>query len=115
MKITPISKELCEELETLAQEYPSLVFGNQGYEYLPRDIQDIRCKEIGRIEEILRGCITGFSKFFNFKRRKCGELVLRFDYDWGADQDTTRFIGVGYLAVRQLQESTRPLSSSTSL
>ena len=101
MKIKFITPELYTELAALAAAHPDLVFQNVGYEYIGKTKREAHATQIARIEEILKEHITGFVKFFNF-RRDGGNLVLRFDYNWGAADNTRYFVGVGYLPLDHL-------------
>ncbi len=103
MKITLITPELHAELTALADTYPDLVFQNVGYEYIGREKREVCAPQITRIEEILKAHIVGFSRFFNF-RRDNEELVLRFDFDWGAEDGSLHFVGVGYLPLDHLRD-----------
>lgn len=102
MKVTLISEALYDEINKLITDNPELVFDNQGYEYLSFKVCNDKSSEITRIAEILREHVVGFSKFFNFKKKR-GKTFLRFDYDWGAANSTMHFIGVGYLDLEHLR------------
>jgi hypothetical protein len=99
MKIHFISPELHAELTTLCTEHPELCFQNVGYQYLGREVLGAKAEQLARIEAILKEHVIGFHQFFNFRRGKDGEIVLRFDYNWGAS-----FTGVGYLLLDHLRD-----------
>lgn len=108
MQIKLITQEVYEELEKLQIEHPELTFQNVGYQYIGREVRDGKAKEIARIEDILKEHVTGFGEFFNFQLRDKGnatrDTFLRFDYNWGAADNTLWFRGVGYLNLRELRD-----------
>ena len=64
-----------------------------------------------RSRDVLKNSIKGFSKFNHFRIDKLKEtkqevLVVRFQYNWTADDDYSKnplpFTGVGYLEVEEL-------------
>lgn len=104
MKIKLITPARHAELTKLAADHPELVFDNVGYQYLRAAIREDKALPIARIEEILKEHVIGFSRFFNFRRRVDGGLALRFDYNWGAEDASRYFIGVGYLLLDHLRD-----------
>ncbi len=104
MQIKLCSQEIHDELLQIAAEHPELVFNNNGYEYLSREVQEAKAAQIERVSAILREHVTGFYKFFNYKHSTVHGLTLRFDYNWGAEDKTLYFIGVGYLPLKALRE-----------
>lgn len=104
MKIKLISGEVHAELQDLFDEYPDLCLQNQGYEYLSPAVRERRAEQISRIGEILREHVAGFAKFHNFKMEKTGHILLRFDYDWGAGDNSHHFVGVGYVRLDDLRD-----------
>lgn len=101
MEIKFITPELHAELAAIADNYPALVFNNYGYVYIKPAIREQHAEQIRRISEILKEHVVGFVEFFNF-RRDDGNLVLRFDYNWGAANNSMYFVGVGYLHLDHL-------------
>lgn len=99
MKIQRVTAEVADELISIAENHPDLVFQNNGYEYLSRRVWAANAAPIARVSEILREHVEGFQVFFNFRRSQSHGLVLRFDYLW-----TSFFRGVGYLPVSQLRD-----------
>lgn len=101
MTITLISKEVYDRIVELQKNHPSLTFENKGYQYQYPEPEDQEA--FNEVETILRECIMGFSKFFNFRIRK-DKIQLRFKYSWTADDPdrTTSFTGVGYLMLEEL-------------
>lgn len=99
MTIKLISQDTYDELESLARDYPDLVFQNEGYEYLKAEVTESRAVQISRISEILKDHVSGFVKFFNFKNSREHGLVLRFDFLWAP-----WFTGVGYLPIAHLKD-----------
>ena len=103
MKIETTSPDLHAELTALANDYPDLVFQNNGYEYIGLAKREAHATQIARIEEILKEHIIGFVRFFNF-RRDDGEIRLRFDFNWGAENNSMYYVGVGYLSLDHLRD-----------
>lgn len=91
------------ELTRIAQENPELIFDNDGYEYLSREVK-LRHKEvIDEITEMMKAYDPGFSRFDNFKPRKDGSLALRYQALWDSNNG---FIGVVYTPLEVFKEST---------
>ena len=63
-------------------------------------------KKIEKLEKtiryILNKHVKGFNTFFNFRLRKDGEIELRFNYNYGADDNSMSFTGVGYIELEEL-------------
>jgi hypothetical protein len=104
MQIKLCSQEIFDELHRIADEHPELIFQNNGYESLSRKVQEVKAAQIARVSTILREHVTGFSKFFNYKHNTVHGLTLRFYYNWGEEDKTLYFIGVGYLPLKALRE-----------
>ena len=112
MTITLITQEEYDKLLSIQKEFPALTFQNNGYEYLNMSkLTEIELEKFKEAENILRKCILGFIKFNHFKicKEKNSDLtaiVVRFQYNWTADDDYSKnplpFIGVGYLEVEEL-------------
>jgi len=103
MKIELISPEQYQTLRDIQANHPALTFQNRGYEYIKKsDLSKEDLKALDTITEILKKHVKGFSEFFNFKLDKDGAIKLRFDYNWGADEEGHYFIGVGYLPLDEL-------------
>ncbi len=105
MTITLITPEQHALLVKLQEEHPILTLENKGYETINQSRFSEADKEaFNQVTEMLNKHIKGFSSFNNFKHRKNGELVLRFQYCWTADEinPSTSFTGVGYLLVDEL-------------
>lgn len=99
-----INKNLQEQLEEIAENYPELVFKNNGYEYLPKEVQTRLKDKIEKINNLLRPHIGGYSHFNNFTPNKEGKLRVRFQYDWNyGEKFTGGFIGVGYLLLSEVE------------
>lgn len=103
MQIIRITPEIHAELTALFNDNPELCFQNVGYQYLKSEVCEAKAPQIARITEILKEHVTGFVKFFNFRKDKKG-IVLRFDYDWGAEDNGRHFIGVGYLPLDSMRD-----------
>jgi len=100
MKIILITPEIHAELTALFNDNPELCFQNNGYQYLHPDV--LKTEAALRVTEILKEHVIGFVKFFNFRKEKTG-IVLRFDYNWGAEDNGRHFTGVGYLKLDHLR------------
>lgn len=93
-------------LTTIQKEFPNLTFQNNGFEYIDKSkfsMQDKVCFEL--VTEILKKSVVGFQTFNNFRvRKENGEICVRFQYDWTADDINRKisFTGVGYLTLREL-------------
>lgn len=107
MTINLLSEEDYKKLLHIQKTYPYLTFQNEGFEYIDKTVFTEEEKAaFATVTEILSRCVVGFSKFFNFKVRKNGNIVVRFDYDWTADDRSqgASFIGVGYVTVEELHK-----------
>jgi hypothetical protein len=103
MKIKLITKEQHEKILNIYKNHPSLIFQNNGYEYI--DLNSLSNEDLKRIEElnnILKNHIVGFQKFNNFQTTIKKEVRLRFQYNYGAEDNTKSFIGVGYILLDEL-------------
>lgn len=111
MTITLISQEEYDKLISIQKEYPALTFQNEGYQYLNKSkLTEIELEKFKEAESILNKAILGFSEFNHFKySKKNGELQVRFQYEWTADEENSRisFTGVGYLEVKELLKGFR--------
>lgn len=102
MKIKFLTPELHEELQQIQADYPALTFQNVGYQYLKPEVREAHKEPIDRISAILREHVIGFSEFYNFRHDKEGAVVLRFNYNWGAENDSMHYQGVGYAKLDHL-------------
>lgn len=82
-----------DKLIEIMNAHPDLIFSNDGYETLPKDIVAANQEAIARIEDILRPCIKGFVRFQNFKPRKDGTTAVRYQVHYN---DEGSFTGVAY-------------------
>jgi hypothetical protein len=103
MKIELITQEIYNEIIEIQKINKGLTFQNVGYEYINKDLlNDSEKKALNRINEILKSHIIGFIKFNNFLYDKKGGLKIRFQYNYGEEDNSMYFIGVGYLLVNEL-------------
>jgi len=87
-------------LKQLSEKHPKLTFQNDGYQYIKKsDLSQSDLDAIDEISEILKSKVEGFVKFFNFKLREDGSLVVRLDYRWDAS-----FVGVGYFPIDDIDK-----------
>lgn len=104
MTITLINKDTYLNLVKIQEDFPSITFQNDGYEYLKKSSLSEEAKAaIVQIDLILKDCIKGYIEFCNFKIGS-GGVKIRFDYNWNADSEIPQasFIGVGYLYLEEL-------------
>ncbi len=104
MQINLIDQETHAELVRLFEDYPALRLQNNGYEYLKPEVRGAHTTQIARIEAILKKHVTGFIEFYNFRLNRHAEIVLRFEYNWGAEDRILNFRGVGYLTLDHLRD-----------
>lgn len=103
MKIQLLSNEEYEFILNTQKLNPIFTFQNKGYEYIDKSKFTVDEVELfNKITEILKKSIVGFSEFNNFCHNKSGELLLRFQYNYGAEDNTTPFTGVGYILLDEL-------------
>jgi hypothetical protein len=88
--------KISERLAEYIAAHPGLVFQNDGYQEMPRDLADELRPQITEVEALVKPLVWGFVRFQNFKRRENGDLVLRCQvyYD-----DARTFVGVSYIKV----------------
>jgi hypothetical protein len=103
MTINLISKVEYNELLEIQKNYPALTYQNKGYDYPDKSKWTLEETEaFKKASNILKKCILGFSEFNHFRLSWKGDVEIRFQYDWSADQEGITFIGVGYLSVEEL-------------
>ena len=87
----------------IQKENPPLTYQAKGYDTPNRDKwSDKNLIEFKEVEDILKGHIIGFSSLQNFVISKEGEIGLRLQYNYGADDNTRSFTGVGYIKIKEL-------------
>ena len=83
MTITLISQSEYDTLLSIQKAHPILTFQNNGFEYINKSkFTNEDAIAYKQVDDILRKCVKDFSKFFNFKLSKKGEIMVRFDYRW---------------------------------
>ena len=106
MKIKAITNEEYDFLVKAQEQHPILTYQSKGYDTFDETLLSYEDKEaIEEVEKILKESITGFSSFTNFTNVKVdGEegVFIRLQYDYGAEDDTVRFTGVGYVKIEEL-------------
>ena len=112
MTIELITREQYSTLVAIQEKYKILTFQNEGYQYInKKKFTEEDWKAFDIVTSILRECITGFTEFNNFKIvKKTGEVKVRFQYNWTADDDDDNrvyYTGVGYLLLTTLVEGFR--------
>lgn len=102
MTIELITSDVRDELLDIYNEHKSLTFQNNGYEYIRMD--DLTKEDIAahkRVSNILKDHIVGFVKFNNFRVIN-DRIQIRLQYNWGAEDNTMSFTGVGYIFLDEL-------------
>jgi len=103
MTIKLLTQDQYEFLKESQETHPILTFQNDGYEYIKKsDLTEDDKAAIKEIEQLLKEKIVGFSSFTNFRFTKENELQIRFQYNWGAEDGTMPFTGVGYILLEEL-------------
>ena len=87
-----------EELNKLKEEFPDLVFNNDGYQEIPAAIKEANADGIAKIEELLKIAVANFIRFQNFKPRKDGTFAIRCQTKWAP-----WFTGVSYFPMENFQ------------
>ena len=101
MTIELISQSQFDKIKEIKDKNPKLTFENKGYEYI-KDLSKEDKKAVKEVEDILKNHILGFSKFNNF-REKNNEIEIRLQYNYGAEDNSMSFIGVGYIMLNELK------------
>ena len=105
MRITLITKQQYNTLLDIQKNNSVLTFQNDGYEYINQSKLTEEDKQaLNKVETMLKHHILGFEKFNNFRIDKQNNIVLRFQYNWTADEEkpSIPFTGVGYLRLNEL-------------
>ena len=107
MTINLIDELTYDRLVAIQKFYPNLTYQNVGYSYPDKSKwsgEDLAMHK--EVTDILKASITGFSEFNHFRLVSGGEVQIRFQYDWTADDPDTKqrtyFVGVGYLEIDEL-------------
>ncbi len=101
-----ITEEVYNELLSIQKDRPKLTFQNVGYEYVDKSkFEEEDIKAFNRVTDILKKSILGFSEFNNFRFCVKGNLRVRFQYNYNADEEgKLPFTGVGYLNLIELKD-----------
>lgn len=104
MKIELISEEQYNQILNIQRKHPLLTYQQKGYDTPDRtkwsEEDNIAFKEV---VGILKNHIIGFSSFTNFNLTlKNEEVRLRFQYNYGAEDNSMSFTGVGYILLKEL-------------
>lgn len=90
-----------EKLTEIKNNFPSLTFDNNGYQYIKPEIREQHKEQIKEIEEILNSEFVGIVKFNNFKPRKDGSFSIRCQCKYDES-----FTGVVYLNKEDFKKQT---------
>jgi hypothetical protein len=82
------------ELSQLMHDFPELVFDNQGYQRLSKDVISRNQVGFDKVSEILKVTVSNFVEFQNFKPQNNGTFALRMQTRWDE-----RFTGVEYISL----------------
>jgi len=105
MTIEKISQEESNRVIELKEKFPLLVYEARGYDTPDKtEWTQENHDAFKEIEDLLKEHIVGFSSFQNLTYGGKGEeeLRFRFQYNYGAEDNTRSFIGVGYIKLREL-------------
>lgn len=105
MTITLITPNEYQRLLGMQQSFPVLTYQQKDYDNIDRSkLTSMEKRADDAINAILQKSIKGFSKFQNFNIDKNGDVKLRFQYSWTADEEnsSTSFTGVGYIYADEL-------------
>jgi hypothetical protein len=104
MTIETINQEQLDRLLEIQKDHGLLTFQNDGYTYPNKnswsDEDNAAFKEV---QKMIGEHIKGFHSLNHFRMSRKGELQLRFQYDYGADNNSHSFTGVGYITLRELR------------
>ena len=105
MTIKLISDDDFNLITKISIENLNLTFQNVGYQYIDKSKFTESDKDaFNKVTEILKKHIVGFSEFNNFCYSQDYQLRLRFQYNYGAEDNTMTFTGVGYLLLDELHK-----------
>jgi hypothetical protein len=103
MKIELITETQFNELSNIQKNHAVLTFQNKGYQYIDKSKFTEEDKEAFNIvTKTLKEHVVGFSEFNNFGLDKNGNVQIRLQYNYGAEDNTMPFTGVGYLLLSEL-------------
>jgi len=104
MRIVLINEEQYNLLLKISIEHPILIFQSTDYEYIDKSkFTESDTEAFNKVTEILKAHIVGFVKFNNFRYTKENRLQIRLQYNYGAEDGTMPFTGVGYLLLDELK------------
>lgn len=105
MTIKLISEQEYDFLVDCQKKYPNLTYENKGWDVPNKNKwENEEMENFKKCEDIIKKSIVGFVEFNHFKTSKKGEILIRFQYDWTADEPNRNmsFTGVGYLSLEEL-------------
>lgn len=103
MKIELISKEQFDRIVEIQEKHPLLTYQQKGYDYPDKSKwSEEDLSAYNEVTEILRKHIVGFDSFTNFNFNEKTGIRIRLQYNYGAEDNTMSFTGVGYLYLREL-------------
>lgn len=103
MKIELITNEQFKQITDIQENYPVLTFENKGYQYIDKSKMTEGDEEaVKQIESILKDNIIGFCSFTNFRTTEDSKVQIRLEYNYGAEDNSMSFTGVGYILLEEL-------------
>lgn len=103
MKIELITADQHATLQSIYESTPALFLQNKGFEGINKDaLRECDKEKLNEVNTILKSSITGFRCFQNFRLTKSKDIQIRFQYNYGAEDNTTPFTGVGYILLDEL-------------
>lgn len=106
MRIKLITPEEHAELLRIQFQHPLLTYDNKGYDYPDKSNWSKEDHNAHAwVSNLLARSVVGFVEFNHFKppqRRGGRNFRLRFQYNYGAEDYSMPFTGVGYLQVDEL-------------
>lgn len=103
MKIQLLTPEQHDEILSIYKSFPELTLENKGFEGINRREFSNEAKEADtKINAILKNTVVGFSSFQNFCHTKERAIRLRLQYNYGAEDNSMPFTGVGYILLSEL-------------
>jgi len=108
MTINLITADEHKTLVDIQKNFPALTYQSKGYEGNQNKLTEEDKEQHTKAVEIISKSVIGYSEFNHFiMRRKKGAKVdtpcIRLQYNYGAEDDSMSFTGVGYLTIDELR------------
>lgn len=105
MTIELITPKQHKRLLEIQRDCVNLTYFNTGYDCPDRSKWSANDKAMHlEVSDILKNHVKGFSEFNHFKKNANGDVVIRLQYNYSADDPNNdiHFTGVGYITVDEL-------------